>query len=100
VEPAGVAHVQEPAGELDERILHQVLGERSVACQEVGQPEGIRCMADVQLRQDAPLEPDRLHVDVHPLLRTFQRIAHRNGVGRSEHRHGVSSADRAQGGTG
>ncbi len=67
MQPPGVAHVDEPARELHERVLDQVLCEFAVAGEQVRESAGIRRMPFVQLYEEPTLELDRPGLHSHSL---------------------------------
>ena len=67
MKPAGVADVDEPARELDEGVLDEILRELPVTGQEVCEPAGVDRMALVQLHEEPALELDRLCLHPHSL---------------------------------
>jgi hypothetical protein len=66
VEPPGIAEVQQSSGDPDERVLDEVLGEGTIPGQEIGKTEGLVRVTGVEIREQAALDPDRLHVGTHP----------------------------------
>ena len=58
--------MQHPTRQPNEGVLHDVLGQACVARQEVCEPERLGRVAEVELAEHPALDPDGLHVGLHP----------------------------------
>src|SRR4029077_13610650 len=74
VEGAFVAQVQEPPAHPKERVLHQVLGQRPVTGEQRGEADRLGRVPEVELLEQAPLAPHRLHGHSHHAWETTESL--------------------------